>query len=208
MALNHNISKIFFFFFFFFFNDTATTEIYTLSLHDALPIFQDLNILFNEIAYNPPGAQDEGFLFWISWLNHNVNLVSTLQDGNGPLLRGIVMITCGNTRLAEQVASQRPFLRLLYDGTLTPLASEICPPSNLPFRGDAEADRDGDGEPDRPEDNGETTTTPEETTTTTPEPETDPAEPDASAEDSAGGDVAGGDDSGEADGEAGAAAGS
>src|SRR2546430_8508791 len=28
------------FFFFFFFNDTATTEIYTLSLHDALPIFR------------------------------------------------------------------------------------------------------------------------------------------------------------------------
>src|SRR5437763_4493082 len=27
-----------FFFFFFFFNHTATTEIYTLSLHDALPI--------------------------------------------------------------------------------------------------------------------------------------------------------------------------
>src|SRR5712675_2885042 len=26
---------------FFFFNDTATTEIYTLSLHDALPIFRD-----------------------------------------------------------------------------------------------------------------------------------------------------------------------
>ena len=25
---------------FFFFNDTATTEIYTLSLHDALPIFE------------------------------------------------------------------------------------------------------------------------------------------------------------------------
>src|SRR6266571_6785344 len=29
---------IFRFFYFFFFNDTATTEIYTLSLHDALPI--------------------------------------------------------------------------------------------------------------------------------------------------------------------------
>src|SRR5438309_11170053 len=29
---------IFFSFSFFFFNDTATTEIYTLSLHDALPI--------------------------------------------------------------------------------------------------------------------------------------------------------------------------
>src|SRR6266498_2802832 len=30
------------FFFFFFFNDTATTEIYTLSLHDALPISADV----------------------------------------------------------------------------------------------------------------------------------------------------------------------
>src|SRR6478609_12095537 len=29
---------LFILFFFFFFNDTATTEIYTLSLHDALPI--------------------------------------------------------------------------------------------------------------------------------------------------------------------------
>src|SRR6266700_6188574 len=29
---------LYIFFFFFFFNDTATTEIYTLSLHDALPI--------------------------------------------------------------------------------------------------------------------------------------------------------------------------
>src|SRR6267378_8207224 len=30
---------LFFVFCFFFFNDTATTEIYTLSLHDALPIY-------------------------------------------------------------------------------------------------------------------------------------------------------------------------
>src|SRR2546430_9233256 len=32
---------LFIFFFFFFFNDTATTEIYTLSLHDALPILSE-----------------------------------------------------------------------------------------------------------------------------------------------------------------------
>src|SRR2546430_14090068 len=31
-------------FFFFFFNDTATTEIYTLSLHDALPICPSLDL--------------------------------------------------------------------------------------------------------------------------------------------------------------------
>src|SRR5258708_11586954 len=30
---------------FFFFNDTATTEIYTLSLHDALPIFTVADVL-------------------------------------------------------------------------------------------------------------------------------------------------------------------
>src|SRR5690242_21777814 len=34
------------FLFFFFFNDTATTEIYTLSLHDALPIFDIAGIDF------------------------------------------------------------------------------------------------------------------------------------------------------------------
>src|SRR3712207_7038857 len=32
--------------YFFFFNDTATTEIYTLSLHDALPIFAVLEVVF------------------------------------------------------------------------------------------------------------------------------------------------------------------
>src|SRR6266853_6643974 len=34
----HSSIYAIFYFFFFFFNDTATTEIYTLSLHDALPI--------------------------------------------------------------------------------------------------------------------------------------------------------------------------
>src|SRR6478609_11944204 len=35
----HPVLFVFSFCFFFFFNDTATTEIYTLSLHDALPIY-------------------------------------------------------------------------------------------------------------------------------------------------------------------------
>src|SRR3712207_9392371 len=34
-----SLSTTIVFTFFFFFNDTATTEIYTLSLHDALPIY-------------------------------------------------------------------------------------------------------------------------------------------------------------------------
>src|SRR5437763_16335522 len=35
-------SRLFFLYFSFFFNDTAPTEIYTLSLHDALPILHEV----------------------------------------------------------------------------------------------------------------------------------------------------------------------
>src|SRR3712207_9184059 len=50
--------------FFFFFNDTATTEIYTLSLHDALPISQAEGMgvevypgmAASEVVYAPDGA--------------------------------------------------------------------------------------------------------------------------------------------------------
>src|SRR6266496_6848226 len=44
----------FFFFFFFFFNDTATTEIYTLSLHDALPIPQAVPVTYANTQRNWP----------------------------------------------------------------------------------------------------------------------------------------------------------
>src|SRR2546426_6868385 len=44
-------------FFFFFFNDTATTEIYTLSLHDALPIFEEERKARREGIQVQPGAQ-------------------------------------------------------------------------------------------------------------------------------------------------------
>src|SRR2546426_1912214 len=43
------------FFFFFFFNDTATTEIYTLSLHDALPILLKIMCLAVTLALAMPG---------------------------------------------------------------------------------------------------------------------------------------------------------
>src|SRR5258707_15541777 len=51
--------------FFFFFNDTATTEIYTLSLHDALPILQQSRARGRSrahggcrVALRPSGATD------------------------------------------------------------------------------------------------------------------------------------------------------
>src|SRR5256885_3607028 len=41
----------------FFFNDTATTEIYSLSLHDALPISRVLARPGEAARLQPPGAQ-------------------------------------------------------------------------------------------------------------------------------------------------------
>src|SRR2546430_9097858 len=54
-------------FLFFFFNDTATTEIYTLSLHDALPIFSASASFwewFNAYSGSPaiPGTFRQSFL--------------------------------------------------------------------------------------------------------------------------------------------------
>src|SRR5258708_31025692 len=51
--------------FHFFFNDAATTELYTLSLHDALPISGATNIAYSELEmrywYTSEGAQAETY---------------------------------------------------------------------------------------------------------------------------------------------------
>src|SRR6266496_871216 len=52
------LASSFVFFFFFFFNDTATTEIYTLSLHDALPISPSGELaVFNQTLQERVGQQ-------------------------------------------------------------------------------------------------------------------------------------------------------
>src|SRR5215467_16298642 len=55
--------------FFFFFNDTATTEIYTLSLHDALPIWT---------ARDYTGTT--GFQKWLAGLPRSEEHTSELQS--------------------------------------------------------------------------------------------------------------------------------
>src|SRR2546430_15392434 len=57
------VSCLLFVFFFFFFNDTATTEIYTLSLHDALPIWAMSLVLslFPGIGLLDRAFEEEGF---------------------------------------------------------------------------------------------------------------------------------------------------
>src|SRR5436190_20221411 len=51
-------------FYFFFFNDTATTEIYTLSLHDALPIYLGNLFLIVQLHFS------KLFLILKSGVNH------------------------------------------------------------------------------------------------------------------------------------------
>src|SRR5215467_5636916 len=53
--------SFFIFFFFFFFNDTATTEIYTLSLHDALPIREKRRGIWQSVTWAQYWAQVHDF---------------------------------------------------------------------------------------------------------------------------------------------------
>src|SRR3712207_8513675 len=52
----------------FFFNDTATTEIYTLSLHDALPISPSPAVCCSELpCFCRTGWYSLAFPFWSPW---------------------------------------------------------------------------------------------------------------------------------------------
>src|SRR2546428_7525652 len=60
---------------FFFFNDTATTEIYTLSLHDALPICLG-------------GGWSAGFARLARWLSDSPAALAGLADRKGRIAAG------------------------------------------------------------------------------------------------------------------------
>src|SRR5438309_11977599 len=65
---------LFFFIFFFFFNDTATTEIYTLSLHDALPISGAARVRARSMPRSQSGcAQDDGRATCMRWKSTRLN---------------------------------------------------------------------------------------------------------------------------------------
>src|SRR3989442_8943082 len=64
---------------FFFFNDTATTEIYTLSLHDALPIceqsLEDTEALRRRILTESQTVVDEALRQWEHGSDYRVEIV-------------------------------------------------------------------------------------------------------------------------------------
>src|SRR5437762_12896282 len=66
-------------FFFFFFNDTATTEIYTLSLHDALPILE-VRLQRCEVDREDPVRGEAADQFLAAHLSRSEEHTSELQS--------------------------------------------------------------------------------------------------------------------------------
>lgn len=62
-----------------------------------------LNYALNELAYNPPGAA-EGFLFALSFANHNADGLFGNQDGNGAVRRGSFEGSCSSLGQIFQLA--------------------------------------------------------------------------------------------------------
>jgi phospholipid/cholesterol/gamma-HCH transport system substrate-binding protein len=89
-------------------------------------LFGDLNLLFNALAYNPPGDAQEGYLFWLSWLNHATNALFFTQDAGGPLRHGLVLLSCDTARAAEAVGFASPNLKTITEISGVPTSVEIA----------------------------------------------------------------------------------
>src|SRR5258706_10726282 len=77
--------------FFFFFNDTATTEIYTLSLHDALPIYWILGMAPG--AHHGPGHSDYARHDLRRFL-HAGNRLATRSEEHTSELQSLTNLVC------------------------------------------------------------------------------------------------------------------
>jgi phospholipid/cholesterol/gamma-HCH transport system substrate-binding protein len=97
----------------------------TPRLTDSLEV---VNTLLNELAYNPPGAE-EGYLFWASWANHAGASVFSSQDAHGPIRRGLVVTSCSSLGLLQNIGNANPVLGTLSDLLNPPSPSAVCPGS-------------------------------------------------------------------------------
>jgi phospholipid/cholesterol/gamma-HCH transport system substrate-binding protein len=97
---------------------------------DLTKTFKSLNYLLNELAYNPPGETDEGFLFWFSWANHLAPTIFATQDAHGPIRHGLVVFGCQTGTLLDSVAEANPQLGTLVDLLNGPNRTGLCPSSS------------------------------------------------------------------------------
>jgi phospholipid/cholesterol/gamma-HCH transport system substrate-binding protein len=87
--------------------------------------FKVLNSFFNSLAYDPP--KGDSYLFWSAWAAHDGALLSTTQDAHGPLIRGIVLLTCNDYGTLGQIVQANPQLALLAKLTNFPAERSVCP---------------------------------------------------------------------------------
>ncbi len=85
------------------------------------------NAFLNELAYKPKGgSRNQSFLFYLPWLNHDFNAAFNLQDAGGPMLRGLVGISCSGSNLGYGlVAETSPYLLTLLQAAGIPEYEEI-----------------------------------------------------------------------------------
>ena len=97
---------------------------------DLTTSLESINHLLNELAYNPPGETEEGFLFWLSWANHLAPTVFATQDAHGPIRHGLVVFGCQTGGLLDSVAEANEALGTLVDLLNGPNRSGACPRSS------------------------------------------------------------------------------
>ncbi len=71
-----------------------------------------VNELFNELAYNPSSKQ-AGFLFFGTWLAHDINSVYASGDAHGAIGNTLPYFNCGLLRVLEPAAKIDPTAKLL-----------------------------------------------------------------------------------------------
>ncbi|HET8756447.1 MAG TPA: MlaD family protein [Solirubrobacteraceae bacterium] len=96
---------------------------------DLTRAFKVVNELLNTLAYNPPGDTSEGYLFWLSWLNHIGTTVFQTQDAHGPIRHGLVVLSCSTATLLRSVAQSNEQLGTLVALLNAPAVEDICPTS-------------------------------------------------------------------------------
>jgi phospholipid/cholesterol/gamma-HCH transport system substrate-binding protein len=88
--------------------------------------FKVVNSLVNTLAFNPPG-DEEGFLFWVAWANHDANTIFGTQDAHGPIRRGLIITSCDSLSLLNQVVAANPPLNTLFQLLGAPAFRSVCP---------------------------------------------------------------------------------
>ncbi len=102
----------------------ATTNL-AKATPDLTTSFTVLNHLFNMLGYNPKGREapgtsgrDEGYLFWIAWLQHNAAALFSSQDANGIFRPVTINGPCGT--IAQVVGTQPQLHAALAPSLLDP----------------------------------------------------------------------------------------